>query len=99
MERNHWGGPLDHWRPTLPYMSHLCPILTHHTLVSGSSVEYPLINPAKVNARGYVNSGTLRFDEVELIPKFSLLEFVRGGTNLNCTIAVDFTGIHSFLGN
>jgi len=58
---------------------------------NGSSLEYQLINPAKVNARGYVNSGSLRFDEVELIPKFSLLEFVRGGTNLNCTIALDFT--------
>ncbi|XP_075222008.1 copine-8-like [Lycorma delicatula] len=55
---------------------------------------YSCINPQKQDSEGssYENSGIVRLDYYELQPVYSFLEYIKGGTKLHCTIAIDFTG-------
>ena len=60
---------------------------------SGSNKVYPLINPKKQSTKkDYKNSGTLHFVQVAVVKRYSFLEFVKGGTDINFTVAIDFTG-------
>ncbi|CAL8071929.1 unnamed protein product [Calicophoron daubneyi] len=51
-----------------------------------------LIHPKKARRRkDYINSGTLHLNYVKLEKVYSFLEYVQGGTELSCCIAIDFT--------
>lgn len=41
--------------------------------------------------------GKLNLQEAVVRRTYSFLDFIAGGTQLNCTIAIDFTGIHLFV--
>ena len=60
----------------------------------GSDNVYDVINAKKEKKKGgkHKNSGTisLNFCQVHIVPSF--LDFIRGGTQVNFTLAVDFTG-------
>merc|ERR1711963_385114 len=59
----------------------------------GPDNVYDVVNDKKRNKKGskYKNSGTvnLRKSEVHLVPSF--LDYIQGGTQVNFTLAVDFT--------
>ncbi|GAB6021481.1 Copine-8 [Chamberlinius hualienensis] len=63
------------------------------TLSNGvdESNVYELVNPAKKNKSGYQNSGHISLVNFKREQIFSFLDYIRGGTQLNCTIAIDFT--------
>jgi hypothetical protein len=50
-----------------------------------------LINPAKVKKRKYINSGVLHIDTLEIQHEFNFVDYIRGGTDLEFMIAIDFT--------
>ncbi|CAH8573025.1 unnamed protein product [Dicrocoelium dendriticum] len=51
-----------------------------------------LVHPKKARRRkGYTNSGTLHLNLVKIEKVYSFLEYVQGGTELSCCIAIDFT--------
>jgi len=59
---------------------------------NGSNGVYPLINPKKQSSKkDYKNSGNLHFPRLELVKSYSFLEYVKGGTDINFTVAIDFT--------
>nr|CAD7201809.1 unnamed protein product [Timema douglasi] len=58
-----------------------------------TSTVYHLINPDKQKKKpSYTNSGEIRLMKYELRKVYSFLDYIIGGTQLNCTIAIDFTG-------
>ncbi|TPP64720.1 Copine II [Fasciola gigantica] len=51
-----------------------------------------LVHPKKARRRkDYINSGTLHLNLVKVEKVFSFLDYVQGGTELSCCIAIDFT--------
>jgi len=69
---------------------------TLNRLKSGRNAEnvYDCINEEKQRKKGakYTNSGTVILDDIliETVPSF--LDYIQGGTQVNFTVAVDFTG-------
>ncbi|XP_052284363.1 copine-8-like isoform X2 [Dreissena polymorpha] len=59
----------------------------------GSSNLYECINLKKKKKKGakYQNSGTVELMSFKIEKIYTFLDYVRGGTQLNCTIAIDFT--------
>ena len=58
----------------------------------GPSNIMPCINiKKKNNERGYKNSGRVHLMSSKLQRAFSFLDYVRGGTDIACTISIDFT--------
>ncbi|KAK3608098.1 hypothetical protein CHS0354_004755 [Potamilus streckersoni] len=59
----------------------------------GSSNVYECINPKKKAKKGdkYKNSGAVELMSCKVERIFTFLDYVRGGTQLHCTFAVDFT--------
>ena len=53
--------------------------------------EWPLVNPAKKNKKGYTNSGTFVVSQFKLEKHHSFLEYIAGGCEMNLVVAVDFT--------
>lgn len=69
---------------------------TLRELSTGPSTQnvYHCINQEKKKKKkSYVNSGEIRLTSYELRPSHSFLDFIRGGTQINCTVAIDFTGV------
>ncbi|KAK2186177.1 hypothetical protein NP493_212g08002 [Ridgeia piscesae] len=59
----------------------------------GPKNVYQCINEKKQRKKGkkYINSGTIELLNFKLDTAFSFLDYIRGGTQVHCTIAVDFT--------
>jgi hypothetical protein len=51
-----------------------------------------VIEDDKKGKKGYVNSGTLTALNPTVVPKPTMLEFIRGGCEISLTVAIDFTG-------
>ena len=64
-----------------------------HTTTTTETVM--LTSPTHIFQRkkgaAYANSGELNI-YLELKPHYSFLDYIQGGTDLACTIAIDFTG-------
>jgi len=53
---------------------------------------FQVINPKKkAKKKSYKNSGTVNLTHVKTVEGFSFLDYVRGGTEMACTISIDFT--------
>ena len=59
----------------------------------GTKNTYECINEKKRQKKGtkYKNSGTILLKSIEMVKKPSFLNFIQGGTQVNFTVAVDFT--------
>uniref|UniRef100_A0AC34RJE9 C2 domain-containing protein n=1 Tax=Panagrolaimus sp. JU765 TaxID=591449 RepID=A0AC34RJE9_9BILA len=65
---------------------------TVNRLINKLDVDLPLINEKKAKkSKKYANSGVLHFDKVHLWHDYTFLDFVSGGTELDFTVAIDFT--------
>ncbi|EUB62022.1 Copine-9 [Echinococcus granulosus] len=59
---------------------------------SAQPISLPLIHPKKARRKkAYVNSGVLLINEVSIEKVYSFIDYVQGGTELSCCIAIDFT--------
>jgi hypothetical protein len=67
-----------------------------HTSVNGllnsRGQPFNVIEQDKKSKKGYVNSGTLSCLNATVIPKPTLLDFVKGGCEISLSVAIDFTG-------
>ena len=61
-------------------------------LLSEKLTTWDLINPKKVSKKKYKNSGTISISSVKVFEKYSFLDYIFGGCQINFTVAVDFTG-------
>jgi len=65
-------------------------------LRAGANSEniYDVINKVKQKKKGskYNNSGTVKLDSIKIEVEPSFLDYIKGGTQVNFTLAVDFTG-------
>lgn len=52
---------------------------------------HALINPKKQSKKGYKDSGSLQFYNFTIEKRYSFLDYVQGGTDINFTVAIDFT--------
>ncbi|PSN40823.1 Copine-8 [Blattella germanica] len=51
------------------------------------------IHPEKQKKKpGYTHSGLINLDSFEVRQIFSFMDYIKGGTQLHCSIAIDFTG-------
>ncbi|XP_067010459.1 copine-8 [Anabrus simplex] len=59
----------------------------------GDDTVYLLVHPSKKQRKGsaYKHSGQIRLLRYEYKKVYSFLDYIMGGTQLNCTIAIDFT--------
>jgi len=57
----------------------------------GSTNNHTCINIKKKGKKGYKNSGEIRLTHLQQRKAYSFLDYVRGGTELACTFAIDFT--------
>ncbi|KAL3104226.1 hypothetical protein niasHS_002253 [Heterodera schachtii] len=65
---------------------------TVNRLMCGMDKELPLINEKKLKKhKKYVDSGQIHFHRVFLWQDYTFLDFIRGGTELDFTVAIDFT--------
>lgn len=53
--------------------------------------EYPCVHPGKSRSKRYSNSGAVKLLLCKIEKAFTFLDYIKGGTQVNCTIAVDFT--------
>lgn len=68
-----------------------CQTTVNH-LLSGEVKELPLINEKKAKkSKKYMDSGQIFFHRVFSWMDFTFLDFIRGGTELDFMVAVDFT--------
>lgn len=58
----------------------------------GEATVYKLVNPGKQKKPKYSSSGSVRLEFIEVVRNYSFLDYVKGGCQLNCSIAIDFTG-------
>lgn len=63
---------------------------------SAGSRLFPLMHPDRKKDSKYKNSGEIRVDYLEERHINSFLDYIRGGTELHCSIAIDFTGTFIF---
>jgi len=68
-----------------------CVTLSELSQGPGTNNVHPCINPKKKHKASYKNSGEIVLRRYELRKAFSFLDFVMGGMQLNCTVAIDFT--------
>ena len=57
-----------------------------------TGAEYPLVNPKRAGKSGYKHSGVFALHDVAIVRIPTLLDYIRGGLQLNLVAAVDFTG-------
>ncbi|XP_067144459.1 copine-3-like isoform X1 [Centruroides vittatus] len=57
-------------------------------------IEWPCINKKKKERKGssYKNSGIIYLSSCKVIKNYSFLDYIFGGTQINFTVAIDFTG-------
>lgn len=56
-------------------------------------VEWPCINQKKKKKKkSYKNSGIIHLSSCKIIKNYSFLDYIFGGTQINFTVAIDFTG-------
>ncbi|XP_067130751.1 copine-3-like [Centruroides vittatus] len=57
-------------------------------------VEWPCINKKKQRDKGssYKNSGIIYLSSCKVIKNYTFLDYIFGGTQINFTVAIDFTG-------
>jgi len=55
-------------------------------------MQFDLINPKKVERKGYQNSGQIVVKSVKIEQDTTFLDYVRGGLKINLVVAVDMTG-------
>ena len=60
-------------------------------LLSEKLLTWELINPHKVSKKKYKNSGTITISSVKVFDRFSFLDYILGGCQINFTVAIDFT--------
>ena len=60
-------------------------------LLSQKLLTWELINPHKVSKKKYKNSGTITISSVKVFQKYSFLDYIFGGCQINFTVAIDFT--------
>ncbi|KAF4519902.1 hypothetical protein B566_EDAN008278 [Ephemera danica] len=65
---------------------------TLRELMDGAPKGFKCINPEKKKKKSYTHSGEIRLNRCEIRPVFSFMDYIKGGTQINCTIAIDFTG-------
>ena len=61
-------------------------------LLSEKLTSWDLINHDKVGKKKYTNSGTISISSVTVFDKYSFLDYILGGCQINFTVGVDFTG-------
>ena len=61
-------------------------------LLSEKLITWDLINPHKVSKKKYKNSGTISISSGHVIQKYTFLDYIFGGCQINFTVAIDFTG-------
>ncbi|XP_063689904.1 copine-1-like [Bolinopsis microptera] len=60
---------------------------------NASTTVFDLINPKKLKTKkDYSNSGQVKMAECRVEKTYSFLDYIMGGLQLNCTVAIDFTG-------
>lgn len=57
----------------------------------GSETVFQCINPNKQHKKSYTNSGIISLARCEIKKVYSFLDYIMAGTQLNCTVAIDFT--------
>lgn len=62
-------------------------------LDESSTRQFTCIHPQKkASKRNYKGSGEISVDKCILRPVYSFLDYIKGGTQMFCTFAIDFTG-------
>ena len=61
-------------------------------LEHGRGAKIPFVNEKQKKKRGYKNSGHLFINSIDLEIEPTFLDFISSGTELNFTVAIDFTG-------
>ena len=61
-------------------------------LLSEKLTSWELINRDKVGKKKYTNSGTISISSVKVFDKYSFLDYILGGYQINFTVGIDFTG-------
>uniref|UniRef100_A0A914YTN4 C2 domain-containing protein n=1 Tax=Panagrolaimus superbus TaxID=310955 RepID=A0A914YTN4_9BILA len=65
---------------------------TVNRLINKQDVDLPLVSEKKAKKnKKYTDSGTLHFHKVYCWHDFTFLDFISGGTELDFTVAIDFT--------
>ncbi|KAK3801702.1 hypothetical protein RRG08_033888 [Elysia crispata] len=60
--------------------------------LSQAAARYEVINPKKkAKKKSYKNSGELEIIRCTIQPQYSFLDFIKGGLQMNFTVAIDFT--------
>uniref|UniRef100_A0A914WKY8 Copine-3 n=1 Tax=Plectus sambesii TaxID=2011161 RepID=A0A914WKY8_9BILA len=58
----------------------------------GKQNTYEAINGKKTGKKGYKNSGTFELTRItNIFPTYSFLDYIRGGTQIHFTVAIDFS--------
>lgn len=57
----------------------------------GPTNIYQCVNPKKKSKKSYKHSGEIHLVHCEMRKAYSFLDYIRGGTELACTISIDFT--------
>nr|CAD7568617.1 unnamed protein product [Timema californicum] len=58
-----------------------------------TSTVFHCINPEKQrNKSSYENSGQIRLNSIEIRKIFTFMDYIKGGCQIHCSIAIDFTG-------
>jgi len=57
----------------------------------GASNIHRCINPKKKSKSSYKHSGEIHLVHIDMRKGYSFLDYIRGGTELACTISIDFT--------
>lgn len=72
---------------------------TIHKLTEENLKDISLINPKKQKKKGYKDSGTILFKNVQIIKNYTLMDYKSGGCNISLSIAIDFTASNGLPNN
>lgn len=60
--------------------------------LSQSGAKFSLIHPEKKKKPNYKNSGDILVEFFEINKVYSFMDYIKGGLQVHCTVAIDFTG-------
>ncbi|CAH1784239.1 unnamed protein product [Owenia fusiformis] len=61
-------------------------------MTGGTHTSFDLVHPKKkAKKKSYKNSGTINIQNIKITQSYSFLDYISGGTELNFTVAIDFT--------